>query len=476
MDNYVAPLNSEFGRYVVWYYHPATRKRYDLSPFLQDITISDSFAQAAKEVTMVFSTANAGNALRTWVQMGGIVRVLADTYDGTQSVPLDVNAPGLKNELFRGFVFTRDNTSTSTNDSMSITAYDAMIYLSLNEADLTYKKLRADQIIRRIVADAGMKIGDPFQQTGARIKRMTTRGLTLYDGCLLALEKNQRLTGKRFRLHSKHGRVCLWQRVDPVDTWTFDSRINIESGSHNTSIMDLVTRVTVVYHQNKAIRTKDLIDRSAEKKYGVVHKIVDIGDYSASEVARARQTTLRDHSKPEEVIQLTIPVINSLEPGLGVYVYDDDLKFSQLFWVESVSHHVTPSSGTTDLTLRRREADIKYPDITDPFKANKTKAKYKIDKAHSYPSVLVAVVDFQLDGGGSYNGSESICTIRKGHPLAQSSEIEIYVGKSSTRVSVIGTHAAGNKAIIRLAKVSAQKLRPVVTSGTNVKAVAVKQI
>lgn len=480
MDNFTT-LSSEFGRYLVWYYAPRYDKsgkadRYNISQFVEEITISDSFAQPAKEVSLTLSTAAAGNQLRSIIQMGGIIRVMADTFDGTHPLPMKSDTPALKNELFRGYVFTRDNTSTSLQDSMAITAYDPMIYLSLNESDLAFKKLRADQIIRRLASQSGLKVGSPFQETGPRISRVVTRELTLYDGCVLALQKNQKLTGKRFRLHSKYGKVCLWQRADPDDTWTFDSRFNIQSGSHSTSIMDLTTRLTVKSHKNKAIRLKNYVSNQAEQKYGVVHKYADIGDYSASETRRVVQTVLRDHSKPDESIQLTVPVINSLEPGLGVYVYDDDLRFSQLFWVEAVSHQIGPASGSTQLTLRRREADIKYPDVTDPFKASAAKTKYKMDKAHTYPNVTVAVVDFQL-AEPSYKGTESICTIRADHPLAKFPAVEIYSGKTGKRVSIIHTHSrASSQAVIRLAKVAAQSLRPVVTNGSQVKAVAVKEV
>ena len=506
MAGYESVLTSEFGRYVVWYYarqdlraeaEAAFRQalsldggvpdgpvytpsdkaywRIDLSPYVSSISISDSFSQAAKSVDLVLSCAEGGEELRSLVQCGGIIRVFADTYRGTVSVPMtDPANPLVQNELFRGYVFSRDSSSAPIGDVLQLKAYDPMIYLTLNEYDLVKKKKTASQIIREIVVKAGLVPGSPFQDTGVKLSKLTTRGLSLYDGCVLALQKNQKLTGKRYRLQAKQGKVVLFKRVAPADTWTFDSRVNIVDASHSVSIEDLTTRATIRAQAEKKVVTREAkVAAEVENKYGKVHKIVDIGDYSASEMQKARRAVVRDEGKPAEEISITVPIITSIEAGDGVYVYDDDLKFKQLFWVEEVTHSITPVGGTTQMTLVRKEADIKYPEIDDPTKANAAKTKLQTEKTEY--NLKVAVVNFE---GSKYKGTEAICTIRKTHPLAKKPYVKLYGGTAGTKqVQVVGTHRASEGgADIRLAATVAEDLRPKLTTGSRVKVKGMKSI
>jgi hypothetical protein len=481
MANYDSVLTSEFGRYVVWYYarqDPFTTstgasayRRIDLSAFVTSITISDSFSQAAKAVDLTLTCAEAGEDLRSYVQCGGIIRVFADTYRGTTSVPIaDPANPMTENELFRGYIFSRDTTAATVGDSLQIRAYDPLIYLTLNEYDLVKKKKTASQIIREIVLKAGLVPGTPFQETGVKISKLTTRGLSLYDGCILALQKNQKLTGKRYRLQASQGRVILFKRVVPATTWTFDSRVNIVEASHSVSIESLTTRATIRAQAEKKVVTKEVRVPNVEAKYGKIHKIVDIGDYSASEMAKARRSVVRDDGKPTEEISISTPIINSIQAGDGVYVYDDDLKFKQLFWVEEVTHSVTPAGGNTQMLLVRKEADIAYPQIDDPTKKNTPKTKLQTEKAEY--SMSVAVTSFE---GGKYDGSESICTINKSHSLAKYSHVKLYGKTSGTKqVRVVGTYRGGSD--IRIPSAVAQDLRPILRTGSSVKVKGMKKI
>lgn len=471
-------------------------QRYNLSPFVTQFSLRDTFNQPAQELQLTVTCDGEGAQLRSLLDPGTIIRVFGDTYSGTTPVPLtfqnNEELP-LRNELFRGYVFTRSTQAASAGDQLELTAYDPMIYLSLNEYDLILKKSTATQMIKAICLNAfgrqadsmlservGGKRRSTLESTGRRIKRVSTKGLTLYDACLLALQKNQKLTGKRYRLYSRYGRIYLEARKDPTDTWTFDSRLNIIEASHSVSIENLATRVVIKSQKgDKQRRPYVRTDRALEQKYGSIQKIVDIGEYSASEMRDAKRGFLRDYSKPEEEISIRTPIIASLQPGAPVYVYDDDLGLAQAFWVEEVTHEVSPTGATSSLSLVRREADVTYPEVDDPTQQNTAKAKYKVSKTKFYATARRVNL---IAGDPDLDANDAVCTVNALNSTLVSNGkpkfdyLQLYGNDEfSKRVQVIRTHRGG--ADIHVSPSAAGALRPVIgTTATRIKVASVIEV
>ena len=493
-------LNAEHGNYAVVAYVTtrAGYTRYNLSPFVKQFSLRETFDQPAQELSIVISCDNEGAQLRSLLDCGTIIRVFGDTYDGTTAVPLEASDDAelpLKNELFRGYVFNKNTAAANSGDQIELTAFDPLIYLALNEYDLILKKSTATSMIRRICRTAfgrnaasmlndrvGGRRVSTLEETGRQISRISTKGLTLYDACLLALQKHKKLTGDRYRLYSRYGRIYLESRKDyeGADTWTFDSKLNILDATHSVTIEDLATKVVIKSQKgDKQRRPYVRINPALEKKYGSIQKIVDIGEYSASELRDAKRGYLRDNAKPREEISLSTPIISSLKPGDPVFVYDDDLDLSQAFWVEEITHEVSPDRATSSMSLARREADLTYPEIGDPTQQNVTKGKYKVSKDKFYANVKRVNL---LASDPNLDANDAVCTVNSANSTlvsggkSKNEFLQLYGNSEfSKRVQVVGVHRGG--ADIHVSVAAASALRPVIgTSPTRIKVARVLEV
>ena len=280
----------------------------------------------------------------------------------------------LNNEIFRGYVFNIARSGYAAGDEFTLTCFDSLIYLAKNDHDAVYKNKTASKIIRELLEEAGIRVHPKrFMDTHTKIPRLVTNGLTVYDGCVMALQKTRSMTKKRYRLRMDGGFAVLFQReIRPDEAWLLTAKDSLIGASRTTSIEELVTSAELK-SDGKSGRITELSGSTARfaalarKRYGRMHKIVDRGSSPASDGKTILDTLIKENGRPHEELNVTIPCINTMRAGDYVKVLDPDTGMHAHFWIDSVSHSVSSSQASSDLTLVRRieEAETDTVESTD---------------------------------------------------------------------------------------------------------------
>ena len=111
---------------------------------------------------------------------------------------------------FSGFVMTKERTSEQI---ISVTAYDQMFYLVRNKGTYVFLNKSAKEIIQTIGADYGLEIGY-INDGGWRIPQRIEEGETLMDMILSALEICGQATGKEYFLFDRGGQLIVKEKKE----------------------------------------------------------------------------------------------------------------------------------------------------------------------------------------------------------------------------------------------------------------------
>lgn len=114
--------------------------------------------------------------------------------------------------LFSGWVMTKERTSEQI---ISVTAYDQMFYLARNRGTYVYQDKTAAELLRMVAADFGLQTGE-ISDSGWKIPQRIEEGETLLDILLSALEISGKAAGKEFFLFDKAGELTVKERREMI--------------------------------------------------------------------------------------------------------------------------------------------------------------------------------------------------------------------------------------------------------------------
>ena len=111
---------------------------------------------------------------------------------------------------FSGFVMTKERTSEQI---ISVTAYDQMFYLTRNKATYVFVNKGMKEVIQTIGADYGLQVGY-ITDCGWKIPQRIEEGETLVDIILSALDICGQATGKEYFLFDQGGALVVKERKE----------------------------------------------------------------------------------------------------------------------------------------------------------------------------------------------------------------------------------------------------------------------
>lgn len=148
----------------------------DLSSFVKSISINGNSTQFYRTCSIEFIATENGRKPAFKLEEGANV---AFTYEETPVYRLSLLA------------------KIDQDGNLSVTAYDANVYLYKSTNTRIFKNKKASDIIRILAADAGVPYGQ-IADTGYVIPYLRLSNMTLADMALKALTLTRRQTGKRF--------------------------------------------------------------------------------------------------------------------------------------------------------------------------------------------------------------------------------------------------------------------------------------
>ena len=163
---------------------------------------------------------------------------------------------------FSGFVMTKERTSEQI---ISVTAYDQMFYLVRNKGTYVFLNKSAKEIIQTIGADYGLEIGY-INDGGWRIPQRIEEGETLMDMILSALELCGQATGKEYFLFDRGGQLIVKEKKEMAVEAVLRCDGGISEYTYRTDISKDTYNAVQLYHAGrKEIERKAWKVENAEK-------------------------------------------------------------------------------------------------------------------------------------------------------------------------------------------------------------------
>lgn len=251
-------------------------------------------------------------------------------------------------EIFRGIVFTNGRDSSG---SESLTVHDYNVYLTKNTVRVKYVDKTATHIIKDLSKKFGIQVGN-LANTKHQIPRFIMRGKTLYDVFITALTMTQKVTGKRYMLRSRKGKLELIE-VRSASVWLrYEAGHNLISASYSESIEDVRTQIEYTGGDDNA-PVKTVVKKDTAK-YGIMQHTEHNSDANASALTPLAKSLLNELSKPSREMSIQVLGMPDMIAGTAIIAKDNLTGLSGGYFVTADKHDYSPSgSHVMDLSLSK---------------------------------------------------------------------------------------------------------------------------
>ena len=148
---------------------------------------------------------------------------------------------------FSGFVMTKERTSEQI---ISVTAYDQMFYLTRNKATYVFVNKGMKEIIQTIGADYGLQIGY-INDSGWKMPQRIEEGETLVDIILSILEICGQAVGKEYFLYDQGGALVVKERNEMLTDAVLRCDGGISDYTYKTDISRDTYNAVQLYHAGR---------------------------------------------------------------------------------------------------------------------------------------------------------------------------------------------------------------------------------
>ena len=148
---------------------------------------------------------------------------------------------------FSGFVMTKERTS---DQIISVTAYDQMFYLVRNKATYVFVNKEAKDIIQTIGADYGLQVGY-IADSGWKLPQRIEEGETLADIILSVLDICGQATGKEYFLYDQAGALVVKERGEMMTDAVLKCDGGISDYIYRTDISKDTYNAVQLYHAGR---------------------------------------------------------------------------------------------------------------------------------------------------------------------------------------------------------------------------------
>jgi len=148
---------------------------------------------------------------------------------------------------FSGFVMTKERSSEQV---ISVTAYDQMFYLTRNKATYMFVNKGMQEIVQTIGADYGLQVGY-IADSGWKIPQRIEEGETLVDIILSALEICGQAVGKEYFLFDQGGALVVKERKEMMTDAVLKCDGSISDYTYKTDISRDTYNAVQLYHAGR---------------------------------------------------------------------------------------------------------------------------------------------------------------------------------------------------------------------------------
>lgn len=316
--------------------------KYDLTDILTSIDLSDQENQLAQCATVGLMNVKVNG---TW--MSSIARarnrifIYAD--DGSK-----------KDEVFRGFVWTRTYKSGLTDREITLKCYDNLIYFQESD-DAGY--FSAGKSSEAVIASFCSKWGVRVSYSYADIthSKLALRGnlADIFTADLLDLVKDR--TGQKYIIRSEKDVMKIMSTGQNSTVYSFKAGENAITTKSEESMDGMTTQVVILGKeddQSERAPVEGTVSGNTGQ-YGTLQKIITRNENTSLEDAKSEaQGIIKQDGDPKWEYDVKAADIPWIRKGDKVYINAGDIYQSTMI-VASIDHNISNSTKEMNMTLKR---------------------------------------------------------------------------------------------------------------------------
>lgn len=307
----------------------------DITPYVTSYTWSGSLGQAARKLDFVIAyTVKDRTFQNLKLELGDRVELSVTQEDGSVL------------KLFSGVIFLRDRKSGS--DTMELTAYDNLIYLSKSHLTMKFSGCPIRDVIKQVCGALGVTVGELKLSDLDSVCDFIADDQAGSDIIKQALEVATAATGWRYNVFMKIDQKTGEQKLEAVRA---DEKIEhlilsdtgtVTGAAHASSIEDMINQVGICDKDGNI--TGYVHNDDDVKRYGLLQALYKVDDkHNTEKCARAMLKKVQEHS--------TVEAVGNIQciAGYAVEVQEEQIKGT--FLITSDTHKIENNLHTMSLTL-----------------------------------------------------------------------------------------------------------------------------
>lgn len=313
--------------------------KYDITPAVVGIDTSEQKKQMAQSAKIELMNIKVdGKWLSSLINVRD--RVFIHANDGKTS-----------DEVFRGYVWTRNYSSALEDRTLLLKCYDNLIYLQESEESLYFSPDRSTwYLITHICSKWGIKL--EYKYDSIVNPKLVLRGSLsdIITSDILDLTKERK--GRDYVILSTKDVMQVKPTGSNTTVYTIESAKNAVKTTAECTMDEMVTKVIILGKADKDDREpiEAQIDGDTEK-YGTLQKILDRNENTSLEESKQEAKNIIDEKgKPYWEYEVRCPDIPWIRKGDKVHVNAGDITNKDLI-VIGVERNLTNKSKDMTLTL-----------------------------------------------------------------------------------------------------------------------------
>lgn len=169
--------------------------------------------------------------------------------------------------IFNGFVFLNERAGKAS--TVTVTAYDRLIYLLKSKAVYNFKNKTAEQIAQTICTHFKIEHGN-LAATGIK-QSFIANNKTLYDIIMQAYTGASKQNGKKYIPRMKDDKLDVIEIGSSTSQLVLEDSVNLTDSGYSESIENMVNRVKI--YDDKGNIINNIENAEWIRKYGVLQGI-----------------------------------------------------------------------------------------------------------------------------------------------------------------------------------------------------------
>lgn len=258
-------------------------------------------------------------------------------------------------EITRALIVEEDRNGINP---IGYTAFDFAFYLNKSKSIYQFRKMRADQCIRKVVKDFGVPIGNIVSMPVEIDKIFPDDAPS--DIIKEIIEVVEQKLGVKYLMEMRQGKLFIEMQGNLLIKARFsfpgmgliDANNAVSNPSRRRSITDMINSIQVVGNDDKLVLTRD--DTAMVNKYGKLQKVVQLDQDEKLSASQIAQNELKELSKVTEEVSIELIGDDSVRAGRLLEVNEPVTGIKGTYLINDVNHTISGGIHKMSLGLEER--------------------------------------------------------------------------------------------------------------------------